>query len=250
MNKTETIKFLSDLFGEITYNCIVKNDKNKKEPKEWITVKGNHIPIYEGQTKEDAIQDFLENKQTGGYSERNKSNRSIAAELEGKSNISELAKKLGVKSSEINGVLYTDEWHHTNKNFKKTEYYYTDAFLDLKNNGEIKEDTIKKYDLSKYQISEIKKSWEAFINKSKNKTSTTDIIEEYQQKYKNDDNLYKMLEEEKTLKPSQYKNSYIGKGSIRRVIEQYRQGEYAKEDLDKLINFYSQEEREKHKNKH
>lgn len=31
-----------------------------KEPTSWITVKGNHIPIFEGQSKEEAIDDFFE----------------------------------------------------------------------------------------------------------------------------------------------------------------------------------------------
>lgn len=242
-------EFLSELISEIAANLLtICNSKKQEEPEEWITVKGNHIPIRKGQSKEDAIQKFIEDKQTGGYSEKNKSNRAIAAELEEKSNVSQLAKKLGVKSSDINGVLYTDEWHHTNKNYTKTDYYYTDAYLDLKNNGEITDKTIEKYDLSKYQINEIKKSWNNFLKKNKAKTAVS-IIEEFQEKYKDDKDLYDRLEIEKDLKPSQYKNSFIGKGALRRVVELYRAGEYTLEDLEKSIKFYSKEEMEKRKNK-
>jgi hypothetical protein len=33
---------------------------DKREPINWITIKGRHIPIYEGQTEDDAIWDFIE----------------------------------------------------------------------------------------------------------------------------------------------------------------------------------------------
>ena len=33
-----------------------------KDDVEWITVKGNHIPVKDGQTKEQAVKEFLENK--------------------------------------------------------------------------------------------------------------------------------------------------------------------------------------------
>ena len=37
-------------------------DGNNEEPESWITVKGNHIPIFAGQSKEDAIKEFLKSK--------------------------------------------------------------------------------------------------------------------------------------------------------------------------------------------
>lgn len=36
---------------------------NAKDDTEWITVKGNHIPVKDGQTKEQAVKEFLEKKQ-------------------------------------------------------------------------------------------------------------------------------------------------------------------------------------------
>jgi hypothetical protein len=41
-------------------------DANEADIESWITVKGNHIPIMKGQSKEDAVKSFLENK--GGNS--------------------------------------------------------------------------------------------------------------------------------------------------------------------------------------
>ena len=35
---------------------------------QWITVKGNHIPIKSGQSKEDAVKEFFEAKESGGKS--------------------------------------------------------------------------------------------------------------------------------------------------------------------------------------
>ena len=36
--------------------------KMKKQPIEWITVNGNHVPIFEGQSKKDAISSFIKDK--------------------------------------------------------------------------------------------------------------------------------------------------------------------------------------------
>ena len=36
--------------------------KRNKRRCRWITVKGNHIPVKDGQTKEQAVKEFLENK--------------------------------------------------------------------------------------------------------------------------------------------------------------------------------------------
>ena len=47
-----------DLEKEIT-----KMAQDKDDDIEWITVKGNHIPIKKGQTKEQAVKEFIESKQ-------------------------------------------------------------------------------------------------------------------------------------------------------------------------------------------
>ena len=40
----------------------VAMNEDKKEDIEWITVKGNHIPVKKGQSKEEAVADFIESK--------------------------------------------------------------------------------------------------------------------------------------------------------------------------------------------
>lgn len=51
---TFAIEYL--LFGD--KRLIAKNDDDT----EWITVKGNHIPVKEGQSKAEAIKEFLDKK--------------------------------------------------------------------------------------------------------------------------------------------------------------------------------------------
>ena len=36
--------------------------KMEKQPIDWITVNGNHVPIFERQTKKDAISSFIKDK--------------------------------------------------------------------------------------------------------------------------------------------------------------------------------------------
>ena len=58
--------------GEFLHLAIVKNPRyeganivvNKNDDVEWITVKGNHIPIKKGQTKDEAVKEFLDSKQS------------------------------------------------------------------------------------------------------------------------------------------------------------------------------------------
>lgn len=52
--------------------------RNEEEPKEWITVKGNHIPILKGQTKEEAVKKFLEGKEKKGLEKSGKSDYNIS----------------------------------------------------------------------------------------------------------------------------------------------------------------------------
>ena len=50
---------------------------------QWITVKGNHIPIKAGQSKEDAVKAFFESKgkQSGGKSESKETRKSLALKI-------------------------------------------------------------------------------------------------------------------------------------------------------------------------
>ena len=52
----------------------------------WITVKGNHIPIKKGQSKEDAVKEFLESKKSGSSkSDKGATSKSAPAKSESKS---------------------------------------------------------------------------------------------------------------------------------------------------------------------
>ena len=61
-NKKEYLNSLS--IGKGYYADIIREKYNAAEEGEWITVKGNHILVKHGQTKEDAIKEFVE-KQKG-----------------------------------------------------------------------------------------------------------------------------------------------------------------------------------------
>lgn len=45
----------------ICKNC-GKNKSESEDDVEWITVNGNHIPVKQGQSKDDAIKDFIDKK--------------------------------------------------------------------------------------------------------------------------------------------------------------------------------------------
>lgn len=46
------------LFRQLRYDT--KENSNDEDIKEWITVRGNHIPVMKGQTKEEAVKGFIE----------------------------------------------------------------------------------------------------------------------------------------------------------------------------------------------
>lgn len=221
---------------------------NRIVNEKWITVKGNHILVEDGQTVEKAISDFIEKKSTGGYSDKNKSNRAIAAELSDKDNITNLSKKLGISSSELRDTLFTNEWHHTNKNYTKTNYYYTDAYVDLKNNEKISKETIEKYGLNDWQIKEIEKSWNNLQKKLENKTHNKLVLQDFKEQYKDDNNLLDVLEQvEKRPK----KSDSLAVKEIRRFYEDFKSGDGGTtyERLSDLIKWFSTAEREARKNK-
>lgn len=224
--------------------------ENNKEPVDFITVKGNKVPIFEGQTKEEAVQNFIEEKEKGGYTKVNgryKSNRNVAAELSEKDNESSLAKKLNISREEAK-ELYPIEWHHTGKEFNKENFYPTNAYLDLQKNGEISQKSINQYNLNDSDIKNVKKSWSDF--KKRQSVKKTDILSDFKEKYKDDKNLLSVLETvEKNKKKSE--SDYSPAGEIRRAVMSYRNGEYSKEQLEKVVDFYStraREERRKNMN--
>lgn len=218
--------------GEILYNEISNNGVSNGGNNKMFDILSDNMSEAERLEKIEDLQ------AKGGYSsKKNKSNRALAAELEGKDNISNLAKKLGLSSKEIKDILYSNEWHHTNKNFTKTKYYATDAYLDLKNNNEISQQTIDKYDLSPFDIQGIKKSWED-LQKKLNAPKAEDILNKYREIYKNDENLLKDLD--KVLKRST-KNEGLAVSEIRRMLQEYQLGNIDEKRLADSIHFYSTE---------
>lgn len=73
-----------------------------------------------------------------GYSVTNqKSVNAINAEANGLATAEDIAKELrkypefkGVSAADIRGIMTPQEWHHTGKNFKKTNYYDIETLLD------------------------------------------------------------------------------------------------------------------------
>lgn len=91
--RCEAIPFSSDSMIGIKDRINEKNSKNKisayltklaknsSDDVEWITVKGNHIPIKPGQTKEEAVKEFLSKKT---QSKKSKETIAIAGVKKGK----------------------------------------------------------------------------------------------------------------------------------------------------------------------
>lgn len=212
---------------------IVYEYTNSDNDIEWITVKGNHIPIAKGRTKEESIREFIEQKSIGGYSESGKkSNRAIAAELSDKDTITKLSKKLKIPTKELD-VLYPLEWHHIGKSFKKENYYPTEAYLDLQKNNKISQKSIDKYDLNKQDIYGIEKSWEKLQIKLKNSNSKN-ILEEYKIKY-NNPIFHSYIDEALSKKKNL---SSLASDEIRRSINYFRAGEIDKNKLDETLEYW------------
>lgn len=95
-------------------------DADDTEIESWITVKGNHIPIMKGQSKEDAVKSFLEKKDGGEKTVQSVSGQKwTGVKLEGKyhqfykkedaENFIKEAKKHGYKESDIQLVGFEEE---------------------------------------------------------------------------------------------------------------------------------------------
>ena len=55
---------IEQMMKEAEEKKVGKDEDNTDEDIEWITVKGNHIPIKEGQSKEEAIKNFVDEKKS------------------------------------------------------------------------------------------------------------------------------------------------------------------------------------------
>ena len=128
--------------GEFLHLAIVKNPRyeganivvNKKDDDvEWITVKGNHIPVKKGQSKDEAVKEFLEDKE-------NKSNK--------KNKISEIDKQR-------KEFLKEDNNKQTFDNFKNKIDKYLDKLGMF--HGEAKTEEIEKILKEEYPQIDINK---------------------------------------------------------------------------------------------
>lgn len=118
-------------------------DANDDDIESWITVKGNHIPIKKGQSKEDAVKEFISKKSDKEFSKRAEKPQSIG----------EATKKVvsQVKENrEINKAAkkeYPAEFETVRKNAKANPYLYDLRYTQkskAKAYEEYKKDTEKK----------------------------------------------------------------------------------------------------------
>lgn len=107
-------------------------DASDDDIESWITVKGNHIPIKKGQSKEDAVKEFISKKSDKEFSKRAEKPQSIG----------EATKKVvsQVKENrEINKASKKDPWE------KKANTGYGEALRRGKNSKKISESEAEEY---------------------------------------------------------------------------------------------------------
>lgn len=135
----------------------------------WITVRGNHIPIMKGQSKEEAVKSFIEKKGKGGSSEKvdnEKIKKAITKvgsavnerKADEKTTIKNLTKEMGLNETETQKlneffgtgegkVKYPTEFETVRKNAKANPYLYDLRYTQkskAKAYEEYKKDTEKK----------------------------------------------------------------------------------------------------------
>lgn len=192
--------------------------KYDKEPKDWITINGNHIPVFEGETNEQAAARFIEEK------------RSL------KVGNKEVAIKQDRLTSEDDPKKLREEIKE--RLLDKDSYIYSDEYKELEN--KVTKANKEKEEIDK-QIKDLEKTIE----------EDTYIDEEEMKRYPGDKNIAKMLatkqgpkakaaeEELKELKESKsiyddevtfaqnrlkkYEDSFIDKQK-EQLKEEFRQG--------------------------
>lgn len=63
---------------KVTLSNLIEYYINKEEPKDWITIRGNHIPIMKGETKEEVAKKFLEKQEKKGLDKSEKKGYNIS----------------------------------------------------------------------------------------------------------------------------------------------------------------------------
>ena len=87
-----------------------------------------------------------------GYSGFSKSNNAIDAEENDERNATQLAKLLHCSSHAVKNLLTPSSWHHTSKQFNKTNYYYEPLLTALAQKKEL--DDFDRADFNEEEIEE------------------------------------------------------------------------------------------------
>lgn len=108
---------------------IIQQYMNEEEPKEWITVRGNHIPIMEGESKDEAVHKFLKKK---GLDKTDKSDYNISR---GGTHFSEYAASRDDKSVTPEKILKQigSFVSHSGKRYSGADIQKIASQLDAKN---------------------------------------------------------------------------------------------------------------------
>ena len=111
-------------------------DASDDDIESWITVKGNHIPIKKGQSKEDAVKEFISKKSDKEFSKRAEKPQSIGEAT--KKVVSQV--KENRETNKAAKKEYPAEFETVRKNAKANPYLY-----DLRYTQKSKSDAYKQY---------------------------------------------------------------------------------------------------------
>ena len=103
---------------------IVMNAKDKDDDVEWITVHGNHIPVKKGQSKDEAVKEFIE-KQQGESSDKKETKMSKGDNVYLKSQDGS-NKRIGKITKQINEDVVEVEFPEKGNMPARTDRYYID----------------------------------------------------------------------------------------------------------------------------
>lgn len=161
-NKLAKTPYYENYAGD---KCMILEFENKNVNNEddiqWITVKGNHIPIKKGQSKDEAVKEFLEGKQSGTKDKSKDSEKKNGDfKIGDKVRLKEYPDKEYTISGYKNGKYligkyadyHADEMIHSFEGIDdiKPKKYHSwdmkDSFTRIKENDKLKKDNIYVYD--------------------------------------------------------------------------------------------------------
>ena len=115
---------------------------------QWITVKGNHIPIKKGQSKEEAVKSFFESKgkSSGGKSESKSSQKKSAPKTEKASN--KISYAQSEKEGFMGGIKYWNQDDEPDESWNRKMYKL--AFETIHENTDWSVDDVDRFLESKW----------------------------------------------------------------------------------------------------